>query len=114
MDWNNTAKTKYESVIKALNKAYPEYDKWLADAGYFVPRDYYFRNGGHISVVEDTKCEDAKIINGGRACGKSLTAMMGMFAAHMDEKPGQSTVSIEPTVPTISFDDLYGGQCDVD
>lgn len=107
MDWNDTAKTKYESVIKALKEAHPEYDKWFADAGYLVPRDYYFRNGGHISVVEDTKCDYTKMIYGGRACGKSLTAKMGMFAAHMDEKPGQSTVSIEPTVPTISFDDLY-------
>lgn len=108
MNWNDIAETKYESVIKALKEAHPEYDKWFADAGYLVPRDYYFRNGGHISVVEDTKCEDTKIINGGRACGKSLTEMMEMFAAHMDEKPGQSTVSIEPTVPTVSFQDLYG------
>lgn len=108
MEWNDTVETKYESIIKALNEAYPEYDKWFADAGRHWPRDYYFRNGGHISVVDDTECEYTKITNGGRACGKSLTAMMEMLAAHMDEKPGQSTVSIEPTVPTVSFQDLYG------
>ena len=114
MEWNDIAETKYESVIKALKEAHPEYDKWFADAGYLVPRDYYFRNGGHISVVDDTELKYTKMINGGRVCGKYLAAMMGMFAAHMDEKPGQSTVSIEPTVPTISFEDLYGGQCNVD
>lgn len=105
MDWNDTA--KYESIIKALDKAYPEYDKWFADVGRHWPHDYYFKNGSRISVVDDTEIKYTKIINGGRACGKHLTTMMGMFAAHMDEKPGQSTVSIEPTVPTISFDDLY-------
>lgn len=114
MNWNDIAETKYKSVIKALDKAYPGYDRWFADAGYLVPRDYYFKNGSHISVVDDTELKYTKMINGGRACGKSLTAKMEMLAAHMDEKPGQSTVSIEPTVPTISFDDLYGGQCDVD
>lgn len=108
MDWNEIAETKYESVIKALNKAYPEYDKWFADAGYLVPRDYYFRNGGHISVVDDTECEYTKITNGGRACGKSLTAMMEMLAAHMDEKVDQHAESIKPTPPTVSFQDLYG------
>ena len=108
MEWNDIAETKYESIIKALDKAYPGYDRWFADAGCHWPRDYYFRNGGHISVVDDTECEYTKITNGGRACGKSLTAMMEMLAAHMDEKPGQSTVSIEPTVPTVSFQDLYG------
>lgn len=80
----------------------------VADAGYLVPRDYYFKNGSHISVVDDTELKYTKMINGGRVCGKSLAAMMEMFAAHMDEKPGQSTVSIEPIVPTVSFQDLYG------
>ena len=108
MEWNDIAETKYESIIKALNEAYPEYGKWFADAGRHWPRDYYFRNGSHISVVDDTEPDYTTLISGGRACGKSLTAMMGTFATHMDEKPGQSTVSIEPTVPTISFQDLYG------
>lgn len=113
MEWNDIAETKYVSIIKALDNAYPEYDRWFADAGRHWPRDYYFRNGSHISVVDDTELKYTKMINGGRVYGKSLAAMMGMFAAHMDEKPGQSTVSIEPTVPTISFEDLYGGQCNV-
>ena len=107
MEWNDIAETKYESVIKALNKAYPGYDRWFADAGRHWPRDYYFRNGSHISVVDDTEPDYTTLISSNRACGKSLTAMVEMLAAHMDEKPGQSTVSIEPTVPTISFDDLY-------
>ena len=107
MEWNDITETKYESVIKALNKAYPGYDRWFADAGRHWPRDYYFRNGSHISVVDDTEPDYTTLISSNRACGKSLTAMVEMLAAHMDEKPGQSTVSIEPTVPTISFDDLY-------
>lgn len=106
MDWNDTA--KYESIIKALDKAYPGYDRWFADAGRHWPRDYYFRNGSHISVIDDTEPDYTTLISSNRACGKSLTAMMEMFAAHMDEKPGQSMVSIEPTVPTVSFQDLYG------
>ena len=108
MEWNDTAETKYESILKALNEAYPEYDKWFTDAGRHWPRDYYFKNGNHLHIVDDTEFKYTKITNGGRACGKSLTAMMEMLAAHMDEKPGQSAVSIEPTVPTISFQDLYG------
>lgn len=108
MEWNDIAETKYKSIINALDKAYPGYDRWFADAGRHWPRDYYFRNGGHISVVDDTEPDYTTLISSNRACGKSLTAMMEMFAAHMDEKPGQSTVSIEPTVPTVSFQDLYG------
>ena len=108
MEWNNIAETKYESILKALNEAYPEYDKWFTDAGRHVPRDYYFKNGSYIRVVDDTGPDYTTLISGGRACGKSLTAMMEMLAAHMDEKPGQSAASIEPTAPTISFDDLYG------
>lgn len=108
MVWNDIAETKYESVIKALNKAYPEYDKWFADAGHLVPRDYYFRNGGHISVVDDTEPDFTTLISSNRACGKSLTAMMGTFAAHMDEKVDQHAESIKPTPPTVSFQDLYG------
>lgn len=108
MKWNDIAETKYESIIKALNKAYPEYDRWFADAGRHWPRDYYFKNGSYIRVVGGTEPDYTTLISGGRACGKSLTAMMEMLAANMDEKPGQSTVSIEPTAPTISFQDLYG------
>lgn len=108
MEWNDIAETKYESVIKVLNEAYPGYDRWFADAGYLVPRDYYFRNGSHISVVDDTEPDYTTLISSNRACGKSLTAIMEMLAAHMDEKPGQSAVSIEPIVPTVSFQDLYG------
>lgn len=108
MEWNDIAETKYESVIKALNEAYQAYDKWFTAAGRHWPRDYYLKNGSYIHVVGDAEPDYTTLISSNRACGKSLTAMMGMVAAHTDGKSDQSTVSIKPIAPTISFDDLYG------
>ena len=108
MEWNDIAETKYESIIKAFNKAYPEYDRWFADAGRHWPRDYYFKNGSYIRVVGGTEPDYTTLISGGRACGKSLAAMMGTFTANMNEKVDQHAESIKPTPPTVSFQDLYG------
>ena len=90
MEWNDIAETKYESVIKALNKAYPEYDKWFTDAGRYWPRDYYFKNGSYIRVVGDTEPDYTTLIS------------------NMNEKVDQHAESIKPTPPTVSFQDLYG------
>ena len=112
MDWNYT--DEHEIIIKALEEAYPEYNEWVADAGYYWPRNYYFNNGNHIGVTEGTTSgstnDDSRAITyfGGRGCGKSWLSDQLYYAQKYEDEPQK----IHPAEPTVSFDDLYGGQDD--
>lgn len=88
MDWNDMG--KYEAAVEALNRLYPKYTDWFTTAGRHSPRDLYFKNGNHIHVVDGTEPDYTTIINGGRACGKSLTAMMETLAVNIGEKNSEA------------------------
>lgn len=67
----------------------------LGDAQKFDPHNYYFKSSNYIRYVDGTEPDYTTLISGGRVCAKSLTAE-----------------NIKPMSPTISFEDLYGGQDD--